>query len=498
MNAPIRRVALAAILVIALGIAGATWMQFFNAATLRANPDNQRTKFDSYKSQRGQIFAGDVAIALSRRTTDKNDPLHYQRVYPTDPAAFAPVTGYFSYSYGNRGIESAEDAFLRGDDDDLAGQRFLDSFSDRDPRGGNIVTTIDPKLQRIAYRSLMDQNCDGPCRGSLVAIQPSTGKILALASTPSYDPNPLTSHDTAAETQAANKLGTSTPDPRNNRGTVETFPPGSTFKVLTTLAAFEQGIGPDTRLTSAPSITIPGTATALTNYSRQTCPGGSGGQVTLEQAFEYSCNTAFVELSTRLRDGSAAIKNIAKQFGVDDGDLTMPLRVAGSTVGPLSDKAQLAQSVIGQRDVRFTTLQNAWIAATIANGGKRMQPYLVDKRQDADLATVSTTAPRALGQSIKTEDARSITELMRKSERVMSTQGRVPIASKTGTAEHSDGRSTDETPYAWYMAFGDGNGQDIAVAVIIENSARGTASTGGTAAAPVARAVIEAAAGQGG
>ncbi|WP_328856128.1 penicillin-binding protein 2 [Williamsia herbipolensis] len=496
MNIPIRRVVIAVMVMIVALLANATYVQVFEADDLKADPRNQRVLLDEYSRQRGQITAGQEVIAQSVPT---NDRLKYLRVYPGKyAAAFAPVTGFYSFQYGSAGIEQSYDSLLNGNDDRLFGQRFLDMFSGRDPRGGNVVTTVVPRLQKVAYDA-MNAGCSGGCRGSVVAIAPSTGAILAMVSTPSYDPNKLTSHDaTVRETSwdAWNPENPSeTAQPMLNRAINQTYPPGSTFKVVTTAAALAQGVNPDTtRLTANSSITLPNTETSLTNYAGETCPGSSGGQVTLRQAFQYSCNTAFVQLATeRLSNPIATVKSTANRFGLDADTPDVPMSVSDSTTGPIDDLAALGQSAIGQRDVRMTPLENAMIAATVANGGVRMQPYLVDKLQGPDLKTLYTTAPTSINEPISATTAATLTSLMVDSERNTSgSGGPVTIASKTGTAEHSATSEAADTPYAWYIAFGPSSNAQIAVAVIVENGDRGVQSTGGSSAAPIGRAVINA------
>ncbi|MCK0516357.1 penicillin-binding protein 2 [Williamsia sp. DF01-3] len=499
MNIPIRRVVIAVMVIILVLLANATYVQVFKADKLRADPRNQRVLLDEYSRQRGQITAGQDVIAQSVPTDDR---LKYLRTYPGPWApAFAPVTGYYSFQYASSGLEQAEDSILNGNDDRLFGQRFADMFSGRDPRGGNVITTIDPRAQQIAFDE-MNKGCNGGCRGAVVALAPNTGAILAMVSTPSYDPNLLASHDTTVREDAWaawNPTEDSTGfQPMLNRALNETYPPGSTFKVITAAAALEQGIGQDERLTAASSYTLPQTETGLTNYGGQTCPDSSGGQVTMHQALEYSCNTAFVQLSTeKLQNPIEAVKNQANAFGVDTELPDTPLPVSESSVGPIPDLAALGQSSIGQRDVRFTPLQNAMIAATIANGGVRMQPYLVDKLQGPDLKTLNTTRPNSLNEPISAQTAATLTEMMIDSERnTRGSGGPVSIASKTGTAEHSNTQGTDETPYAWYIAFGPSSNAKVAVAVIVENGDGGLQATGGSSAAPIGRAVINALAGE--
>lgn len=493
MNIPIRRVIMVTIVMVLILAANATYVQVFKANSLVNNPHNNgRVLLDQYARQRGQITAGGDVIAMSRPTDDR---LKYLRTYPQPWAdAYAPVTGYYSFTYNSAGLEQAENSILSGDDDRLFGQRFLDMFSGRTPRGGNVLTTINPKMQQAAWNG-MQRGCNGPCRGAVVALDPSTGAILAMVSSPSYDPNPLASHNADDQQAAWASYNPAAADsPMLNRALNQTYPPGSTFKVITTATALSQGIDPDTtQLTSASGVTLPGTDTTLTNYAGETCPGASGGQVTLRDAFQYSCNTAFVQLSTtKLQDPIKSFQNQASAFGIGADAPSVPLAVSDSKVGDIANLAQLGMSSIGQFNVSITPLQNAMIAATVANGGTEMKPYLVDKLQSPDLKTLHTTKPDSMGNPISPQVAGQLTSLMIDSERhtAGATSG---IASKTGTAEHSSTSTTeDQTPYAWYIAFGPTTNAKVAVAVIVENGAKGFDTTGSSSAAPIGRAVIAA------
>jgi peptidoglycan glycosyltransferase len=497
MNTPIRRVSFVVVLLVVALLANATYIQVFKADELRSDPRNERVLLDEYSRQRGSILAGGQVMAQSVKTDDR---YKYLRTYPKELAqAYAPISGYYSMVYSASGLEHAEGPILGGSDDRLALRRMVEQFSGRDPRGGNVVTTINPAMQKVAYDKLISScGASGPCHGAAVAIEPQTGKILALVSTPSYDPNPLSSHDPKAATAAWQQLNADPDKPMENRATQWTYPPGSTFKVITTAAALTQGKGVDltTRLTANPKVTLPDSTTTLQNYAGMTCPDSSGGTVSLLQAFQYSCNTAFVDLATsKMQNGGEAIKQMANNFGVNSSPDSIPLPVAQSVTGDLSDGAQTGQSAIGQLNVALTPLQNAVIAATLANGGIRMKPYLVDSLQAPDLTTIATTSPTRVGQAISPEVASQMRELMVASERnTKGSGGRIPIASKTGTAEHAQGQRGGEAPHAWYIGYGPVNDPKVAVAVIIENGGnQGEAATGGSLAAPIGRAVISAA-----
>ncbi|MEU4315187.1 penicillin-binding protein 2 [Nocardia sp. NPDC024068] len=483
MNTPLRRVAMAVMVMIVALLLNATYVQVIKADDYRADPRNSRVLLDEYSRQRGQISAGGTVLASSVATDDR---YKYLRNYPTDPAAYAPVTGFYSMQYGSTGLERAEDPVLNGSDGQLFGSRLVDLVSGRDPRGGNVVTTIDPAMQQVAYNELTSKGYTG----SVVAIEPSTGKILTMVSTPSYDPNQLSGHDGAQGTQAWESLSADENQPMLNRAISQTYPPGSTFKVVVTAAALSNGkANPQSQFTAAPNITLPGTSTTLENYNGSTC--GSGATASLYEAFRRSCNTAFVELGVDV--GAPALEDEAAAFGIGP-HRGIPMPVAESSVGNIPDDAALAQSSIGQRDVALTPLDNAVIAATVANGGVRMEPYLVDQLQNPDLSELATTEPVSVGQAVSAEVASTLTDLMVASEENTAGSGGsgYRIASKTGTAEHgSDPRNTP--PHAWYIAFAPAENPKIAIAVIVENGGdRALAATGGSVAAPVARAVLDA------
>lgn len=490
MNRPIQRVSYAVIAIIVLLLANATYVQVFKADALRNDPRNARVLFDEYARQRGLIVAADGTVLA--QSVPSGNRFKYQREYPANPNAFAPVTGFYSLRYGaDRGLEAAEGPFLSGSDDRLFTQRFVDMFSGRDPRGGNVLTTVDPKVQLAAFNALRNGQCDGACRGAVVALEPSTGKILAMVSTPSYDPNSLATQDFDAAERSWNELTREdVPSRLTNRAINELYPPGSTFKVVTTATALNAGLQPDTRLTAAATYPLPDSATTLPNNNGEPCPGATGGSVSLTQAFEYSCNTAFAQLVTEKLPGDpfSEFQNTAMRFGVGEDPDGIPMRVAKSTLGDLDgDKAALAQSSIGERSVRVTALQNAVNAATVANGGVRMRPYLVDKLQTADLRTVSTTSPSAVNRPLSAEEADTLTEMMIQSER-QTYRSQSGIASKTGTTDPNQSGSA----YAWYIAFAPSSSPRIAVAVVVENGNQGSESYGGVIAAPIGRAVLNA------
>ena len=486
MNTSLRRISVTVMALVVLLLLNATVTQVFRADGLRADPRNQRVLLDEYSRQRGQITAGGQLMAYSVSTTGR---FRYLRVYP-DPFVYAPVTGFYSLSYSSAGLQRAEDGILNGSDQRLFGRRLADFFSGRDPRGGNVDTTIVPRVQQAGWDA-MQHGCNGPCKGAVVAIEPSTGRILAMVSSPSYDPNLLATHDLSQQSAAWQQLRDDANSPTTNRAISERYPPGSTFKVVTTAAALQAGLTEDEQLTALPAIPLPDSTNTLENYGGTPC--GSGQTASLRKAFARSCNTAFVQLG--LRVGADALRNAATSFGLDSPPDPIPLQVAESTVGPITDRAALAMSSIGQKDVSVTPLQNALVAATIANQGVMMQPFLVSSLKAPDLANIATTVPSQQRRAVSPQVAAKLRDLMVGAEQYTQQKGAIPgvqIASKTGTAEHgTDPRNTP--PHAWYIAFAPAQAPKVAVAVLVENGGDRLSATGGAVAAPIGRAVIAAA-----
>src|SRR6478735_2946626 len=363
-------------------------------------------------------------------------------------------------------MERASDAVLNGSDDRLFGRRLSDLITGRDPSGGNVVLTIDPAVQKVAY----DQLTRKRYAGAVVALQPATGAILAMASTPSFDPNPLANHNTGTQKQAWTDFTTAKPPVLINRAIQATYPPGSTFKLVDMAAALSSGkFTEDSPVTAAPRITLQGTR-----------------------------NTAFADLDAQL--GVQAVRAQADAFKIGQADLEIPLAVAPSTIGSIPDVAALQQSAIGQRDVALTPLQNAMIVAAIANGGQVMAPYLMKEIQGQDLQPVETTQPDRLGRAVSTDVAQRLNALMVNNEDSYAGNGKitgVQIAAKTGTAEHGDDPK-NLAPHVWYVAFAPAEAPQVAVAVLVEDGGdpNNLAATGGLVAAPIGRAVIAAALGK--
>lgn len=478
MNKPLRRVALAMMAMVLLLMGNMTYVQVIKADEYRDDSRNTRTQLEEFSRERGQIIASGQSLATSQPI--ENDRYKFQRNYPNGPM-YAPVTGFYSFFYGSNGVERANDKILNGTDDSMAFGRLSDMITGSTPRGGSVELTIKPEMQQVAY----DQLTKKGFQGSVVALNPSTGEILAMVNAPSYDPNLLTGPDNNQVAEQWEALNSAEGNPMANRAVSEIYPPGSTFKLITTAAALESGYNPNSQVQDAASITLPNSSTPLPNYGGKKCAGN-----TLTQALAHSCNTAFAEIAGKV--GADKLRETAASFGFGQ-DVQMPMSVAKSDLGPMSDPAALYQSGIGQRDVRVTPMQNAMMAATIANGGKVMKPQVVASTKAPDMEELDGLRPEELSQAVSPDVAGKIRDMMIKSEQNTKGSGKITgieIASKTGTAQHGD---PGDKPHGWYVAFAPAANPTIAVAVIVENGGdEGDEATGGSLAAPIGREVIRA------
>jgi penicillin-binding protein A len=482
MNKPIRRVAIACLLMFAVLLVNDNVVQFAHAKTLRDKPGNTRLLFQQYDRKRGDIVTSTgVTIASSIPT---NDTLKYLRTYANGPL-YAPVTGFYSIIYNSSQIESAENSILAGTDDRLFGvQQLSNLITGRTPQGGSVVLTLDPVLQEVAYKAL------GSRTGAVVALDPTTGAILALVSTPSYDPNLLSSHDQTSITESYKRLLADPNNPMLDRALSQTYPPGSTFKLITAATALSSGDYTPTTLIPAPeTLPLPQSTAILKNFHGESC----GGQATLIQALTISCNTAFGSLGLAL--GQDKLRNQADAFGFDS-TFSVPMKSADSVFPIDLSDANTVQSAIGQFDVRATPLQMAMVAAAIANGGVLMKPYLVDQLVAPDLKIVDETKPTELRRAVSSQVAAELTQMMQSVVQhgtgTAAQIAGVSVAGKTGTAENAP----HAPPHAWFVSFAPAAQPKIAIAVVVENGGGDNDATGGAIAAPIAKAVMQAALGK--
>lgn len=472
--------AFCALLLIAL-LVNATRVQIVQSDSLDENPANRRQAITRFGQPRGDIMVDGRAVTGSK---DTGEQLRYERTYRNGPL-YAPVTGFASQVYGTTLLENAEDDTLSGTDPMLAPLPFWNDISRDQNPGGKVQTTIKAAAQQAAYAGL------GGKKGAVAALEPSTGKILALVSTPSYDPERLSgTSSSVARSWAA--LNNSPDKPMLNRAIRQTYPPGSTFKVVTAAAALDSGTVTDLdAATKSPSpYRLPGTTTKLTNEV-EGCKNA-----TLRYAFAWSCNTFFAKLGADTGLGDMA--GTARNFGFNDTGLKIPSSVAASNFDTSMDQAQLALSSIGQYDTRATPLQMAMVSAAVANGGSVEAPYLVDRTTTDDGDVVGTHGTETLQRAMNPATAMQLRELMTDVvEEGTGSNAAIPdvtVGGKTGTAQH--GIDNSGTPYAWFISWAQKSGDaqpSVAVAVVVEDAAadRGDISGGGSAA-PIAKAVMEA------
>jgi peptidoglycan glycosyltransferase len=484
MNRALLRLSVACLIMFGLLLINVNYVQAFKASSLASDPDNTRTFNEQFQYQRGSILAtgdgGDTKIAESRLTTGDI----YQRSYPGG-AVYAPVTGYDSI-YGATGIEAAENNELSGTAPSLEVHNFISLITGKPKTGATVSLTISPLAQQAAYQALAQTGRSG----ALVAIDPRTGAILAMASYPTFNPNQYATLNGTKLNQvdAANRANPN--QPLLNRATQVTYPPGSTFKIITSAAAFSTGrvAGTNATVPAPPSLPL-GNGHTLINDDGETCGDGNPPII---QAFLLSCNTAFGSLGQKL--GGATLVKYANLFGVNNPNLKVPLPVAASVVPVETDPAFEAFTAIGQFDDQFTPLQEAMLAATVANHGTLMTPYLVKQVTAPDGTAVQTTTPSVLSQAVSASVASEIQQMM-----IQVTQNPagtayatanqsvagVEIAGKTGTAQN--GINNTGLNDAVFTCFAPAGNPQIAVGVIVKGGGYGA-----DAAAPAAVKVIQA------
>jgi peptidoglycan glycosyltransferase len=494
VNAPLRRVGVVAMVLFGLLFANLNFVQWHKANDYRTSQYNGRVQVAEYDRQRGVIQVNGKPGANSIAT---DDSLKFLRQYPFK-AAYAHVIGYKPVNGEATGIEYIENEFLAGTSDQLFADRLRDLWSNEKSPGGNVVTTLSQRAQDTAYRELINNNNDAKV-GAVVALDPSTGAVLSMVSTPSYDPNTLVSHDTAAANAAYDKLAADPSQPLLNRTVKETYAPGSIFKVIDSAAALERGYNINTSIPAGSSYTAPGTTHVIRNAAPSICPES---QVTLIEALTESCNTGFAQLGVRL--GPQAITDTAAAFGFGDDSLRVGqlgkdngMQVVSSEVGKLTtdsggpDQPIIAQTAIGQADSRVTPMQAALMAATVANGGVQMRPYLVQQLVGPDLTPYNIASPKVLRTSCSPSVAQSLQAMMvsvveNGTGKKAQITGYV-VGGKTGTAQTSEGAKD----HGWFIGFAMKDGKPIvAVAVLLANAGSGGSSEAARIGGQVMKAVI--------
>ncbi len=483
MNKPIRTMSIVSLALFLALLVNSTYLQYLKADELNSRNDNKRVRDAEFSRERGAILVRGTSIAESKPVDDE---FEYQRQYP-QPKKYAHLTGYYSYTYGRNAVELTQNDILSGSDPRLFVNRVVDMFGNNQPKGGDVTLTINPKAQTAAYDGMRDLGEN--VKGSVVALDPSTGEILAMVSSPSYNPNGLSSHKMSTITDAWDRLDSDPSRPMVNRGIQEILPPGSTFKLVTAAAALSSGqYDPDSMVPGGARLDLPQTDTDLVNES-----GGSCGseKITLTQALEVSCNVSFGYLGLTL--GGDTLREQAEKFGFGETYLDDLNGQAESRFPENPDEPQTALSAIGQFDVAATPLQMAMVTAGIANGGTVMKPYLVDEVRSPNLDVLDKTDPEPLSNAVSSSVARDLTEMMVSVvDRGTATPAQIPgmdVAGKTGTAQSAP----DRPPYAWFVSFAPADDPKVAVAVLVEDAGvERDAISGSGLAAPIAKRVMEA------
>ncbi len=483
MNRQIRGLGLGiSILFIALFVQ-LNYLQVVHKTKLASNPLNRATVINSYTLPRGNIISADgVTLATSVPTKDQ---FKYLREYPTG-SLFEEVTGYYSYIYGSDGAEAYYNGVLSGKSSTFKLPTSLSGLKNLLTNTNNtqsITLTVLDKLQKAAQAGLAGRD------GSVVALNPKTGAILAMYSNPTFDPNGLVSHNPTA-VQAAYKAITATPGgPLASPAYRQIFFPGSSFKIVTASAVYDH----DPTLASTPQpvltyLKLPDTTTQLHNFAGSSC----GGQILA--LFTVSCDTGFAKIGLDL--GAQNLYDEAYAFGFDQTppiDLPFPVKSNFPTVSSFAGNLPtVAYSAIGQENVEASPLEMALVGAAIANGGKIMKPHILGSITDSQNKVVSTYKPAVWLQATSASTASKVTTLM---ESVVSSPdgtgvaARIPgiqVAAKTGTAQTGTHHTDD-----WFVAFAPANNPQIVVSVVIPNQGDLVSDQGGTLAAPIAKTLIE-------
>jgi len=480
MTKELRRLSIIMLFMFLALFAATSWIQVVEADSLAQNSHNKRTRLDSYEIQRGSIIVDGVAIASS---VPSDDQYKFQRVY-TDAPIWAPVTGYFNAPLDSRtGIEQAMNADLSG----TGANAFLGEveriLSGQPQRGYSVELSLNTAAQKAAYDAL------GGLKGAVVAMDPKTGRILAMVSTPGFDTNLMATHDANAANATFDQLVDDPDKPLSNRAIAgDLNPPGSTFKVVVAAAAYASGNWtPESTLPNPAIYALPGSSNRVSNASGGKC--GPGDTVTIAEAIRLSCNIPMAELAVELGDDT--IREMAEKLGFNQSFET-PLKSTPSSYPRALDDAQTALSGFGQGQVTATPLQMAMVSAGIANDGVVMNPRMVDAVIGNDLSVIKAFENSEFGRAMEAGVADDVTSAMVASVATGAAQGAridgIDVAGKTGTAENGNRPHT-----LWFTGFAPANDPAVAVAVVVEDGGgQGQSGSGDTIAAPIAKKVIEA------
>jgi peptidoglycan glycosyltransferase len=478
VNRPIIRLYGLVVVLFALLVGFTSRWTIFEASSLRANPLNARALLEQERIARGPILAADgTVLARSLRGSEGT----YERSYPTGEE-FAHAIGYSYINFGGTGLERFRNAELDG----RAGtnlQTILDQLQGRKPKGDKVITTLNPAAQQVANAALAGH------RGAVVALDPRTGAVTVMASTPGYDPNALRSHAGARQLERE-ETGTNPPKKsRVNRTVQFGYAPGSTFKVVTATAAIDTGaFTPESTVNGRDKVPISGVPLQNDEHA-------SYGQITLTQALAKSVNTAYAQVAEKL--GKATIARYMERFGFDKKpQLDYPAEemsasgeyAHGGLVAPTSEVVDVGRMGIGQDKLQVTALQMAEVAAAVANHGKLMVPHMTDRIVDPEGRTVQTISPSVQSVVMKPSTAAAVTSMMvAVVNEGTGTPAQIPgvqVAGKTGTAETLPATAINNV---WFIAFAPASEPRVAIAATLQ----GVPGFGAAFAAPVARQVME-------
>jgi peptidoglycan glycosyltransferase len=498
MERRIRRLGMALVLLFAVLFAQLAYVQVFAADDIKNNPANfSRQLIAQYNVQRGKILTADGLVLAESVPAPEGSRYRFERRYPQGDL-YGYITGFYSRIYGRSALEQSMNSYLSGEAPELAISTFTDLFLGREKRGGNIFVTVDPNLQELARTAL------GANLGAVVAMDPRSGDILALYSTPGFDPSELSNGSDAEMRQAWKRLNADPDKPLLALSHQELFLPGSSFKIVTASAALENGFGPDSPWKNPHRLTLPLTNEQLQNFGDEFCNGGSS-QITLIQALEESCNVTFAEVGLRL--GAERMAAQARAYGLCgtfpparttcDAPLIsfeLPFQNGRFPEPQYFERNDplLAFSAIGLDNDLVNPLQMALMASAVANGGVMPQPRIVSEVRDSQGRVAREFGARTVRRAISASSAATLTQMMiavvNNGTGYRAAIPGIQVAGKTGTATNGEGRP----PNAWFTAFAPAQDPRIAVSVIVlDGGDLGSEATGGQVAAPIVKQLIE-------
>ncbi|GAA2428194.1 peptidoglycan D,D-transpeptidase FtsI family protein [Streptomyces mauvecolor] len=482
MNKTIRRASVFCLLMVLALLGRATYVQFYKGQALADDKLNRRNTIAEYSQPLGDIIVAGSPVTGSERT--KSGDLAYQRSYKDGPM-YAPVTGFASQVYGSTQLEGIYSKVLDGSDPRM--QNPFDALTRQRAPGGDVLTTIDPAVQKAGFQAL------GNKEGAAVAMDPKTGRILGMVSTPSYDPSKIAG-SSSADGDVWKQLSEDKSQPMLNRALRQPLAPGSTFKLVVASAALENGLysSIDEKTTSPNPYRMPGTTTDLRNESASApCENAS-----IRTALEYSCNNVFGKMAVDL--GQDKVRAMAEKFGFNDAKLDVPVRAQASVYPKNMNASSTALSGIGQFDVTATPMQMAMVSAAIANDGVMSSPHMVSKVTDSKGSTLQSYSDsdgkRIMSSKTAQQMYSAMVSVVTDGTGSNAKIGGLEVGAKTGTAQH--GVDNSKKPYAWFTSFAKDakTGKEVAVAVVIQDSdAERSEVSGNGLAGPVAQAMMKAA-----